>query len=111
MGLESFFIYINTGPCLRLNHRDKTGWIILSASTLKKHPMPVNDSEKSKKGNKMKLESLKIDLWQEGKPVTMNKPHRYNETFPGFRHRKLIENLMFQPDAPHLEKYLAYQCP
>ena len=59
----------------------------------------------------MKLESLKIDLWQEGKPVTMNKPHRYNETFPGFRHRKLIENLIIQAKGtPYLKKYLQYQC-
>lgn len=82
---------------------DKTGWIILSASTLKKHPV--------KEGKKMKLKSLKIDLWQKGKPVTMDRPHRYNETFPGFRHRKLMENLIIQPKgAPFSKRYLEYQC-
>ena len=87
---------------------DKTGWIILSASTLKKHPVKVDDS-KSK--NKMKLESLKIDLWQEGRPVTMDRPHRFNETFPGFRHRKLMENLIIQTKgAPYLKRYLEYRC-
>ena len=88
---------------------DKTGWIILSGSTRKKYlPTETNDS---KKGKKVKPESLKIDLWQGGKPVTMDRPHRYNETFPGFRHRKLIENLIDQPrGAPYLKRYLQYQC-
>ena len=79
----------------------KGGWIILSATP----------RQTDKERNTIESELTKIDLWQGGRPVTMNKPHRYNETFPGFRHRKLIENLIFKSrNKPHLKKYLQYWC-
>ena len=51
----------------------------------------------------------KIDLWNEGKPVTMERPHRYDEVFPVFRFRKMMENLVFK-HKKHSKNYLMYVC-
>ena len=88
----------------------KGGWIILSAT---KQESKLKDNSESKAETVSEIESVpvKIDLWQEGKPVTMEKPHRYSDTFPGFRYRKLVENLIFKSKGkPHLKKYLQYWC-
>ena len=68
-----------------------TGWIILSAT----------------KSNGNKTE--KIDLWKQGKPVSMEKPQRYDMTFPVFRFRVLIEALAYSYPQ-HYTAYLTYLC-
>ena len=88
---------------------NKGGWIILSAT--KKNRDENSPKFKNEQKNKRKPEPVKIDLWQKGNPVTMEKPYRYSDTFPGFRHRKLIENLIFRSKGKaHLQKYLQYWC-
>ena len=88
---------------------NKGGWIILSAT--KKIRNSNSSQFKNEQKNKEESKPLKIDLWQKGKLVTMEKPYRYSGTFPGFRHRKLIENLIFRSkSAVHLQKYLQYWC-
>jgi len=54
-----------------------------------------------------------IDLWRNGEPVviTPQAPHRYDETFPVFRFRKMVEN--FISKKKHREarqNYLKYLC-
>ncbi len=66
-----------------------TGWIILSAT---------------EEGT-----DQKIDLWKKGRPVTKEKPHRYDETFPVFRFRKMMENLIGK-HKQHSKSYLIYLC-
>ncbi len=68
---------------------DTTGWIILSAVT--------KDTEE------------KIDLWRKGKPLDMEKPHRYDTTFPVFRFRKMLENLVYK-HKKYSKYYLQYLC-
>ena len=51
----------------------------------------------------------KIDLWRGGKPLSMEKPYRYDETFPVFRFRKLMENLM-KGYPKYGRNYLKYLC-
>ncbi|MDE0119999.1 MAG: DCC1-like thiol-disulfide oxidoreductase family protein [Bdellovibrionales bacterium] len=68
---------------------DTTGWIILSAI-------------KSDTGDK-------IDLWRQGKPLRMNKPIRYDTSFPVFRFRKMIENVTTKYKK-HSGNYLSYLC-
>ena len=83
---------------------NKAGWIILSAE-LENSKKPFNKIDQGWE------EEERIDLWRGGRPLTMEKPHRYNETFPGFRHRKMIENLLFKSKGkPHTKKYLQYWC-
>ena len=88
----------------------KGGWIILSAAQ-RESKMKDHSKFQSKTGSEIKPLVEKIDLWQKGQLVTMNKPHRYSDSFPGFRHRKMIENLIFKSkNKPHLRKYLKYWC-
>lgn len=88
----------------------KGGWIILSA-TKKESKLDSKSESKIETFNKVESVPVKIDLWQGGKLVNMEKPHEYSDTFPGFRHRKLIENLIFKSKGkPHLKKYLQYWC-
>lgn len=68
---------------------DHSGWIILSAVR--------SDTNE------------KIDLWRQGKPVTMEKPHRYDRTFPIFRFRKMMENLVLEYQK-YSKNYLTYLC-
>ena len=54
---------------------------------------------------------LKVDLLQDERPVVYTEPVRYNEVYPGFRHRKMIENLVFKSDKkPYRRNYLKYLC-
>lgn len=66
-----------------------SGWLILSAVT--------SDSGKQ------------IDLWREGKIVSMKKPYRYDTTFPVFRFRKMMENLIYNHHK-YSKNYLIYLC-
>ncbi len=68
---------------------DTTGWIILSAVR--------KDTEE------------KIDLWREGKPLSMKKPKRYDTRFPIFRFRKMLENLVYE-HKKYSKNYLLYLC-
>ncbi len=68
---------------------DKTGWIILSAVK--------SDTDE------------KIDLWRQGKPVSMKKPIRYDTSFPNFRFRKMLENFVLQYKK-YSVNYLLYLC-
>ena len=68
---------------------DHSGWIILSA-------IKENTDQK-------------IDLWKKGKPLTMEKPHRYDRSFPGFRFRKMMENIMIK-HKKYSKNYLIYLC-
>ena len=69
-----------------------TGWVILSAE-------PSSEDIKTK-----------IDLWQQGKPLTMEKPHRYDRTFPVFRLRKMLVNFVSKSNKKYSKYYLAYLC-
>ena len=71
-----------------LNH---TGWVILSA-------IHSNGGIETK-----------IDLWQQGKPLTMEKPYRYDRTFPVFRLRKLL-NKLTRKYKKYSKNYLTYLC-
>ena len=51
----------------------------------------------------------KIDLWRKGQSLSMEKPHRYDKTFPVFRFRKLMENLM-KGYPKYGRNYLKYLC-
>lgn len=68
---------------------DTTGWIMLSAVT--------RDTQEE------------IDLWRKGKPLNMEKPHRYDTTFPVFRFRKMLENLVYK-HKKYSKYYLKYLC-
>ena len=68
---------------------DTTGWIILSAV-------------KSDTGDK-------IDLWRQGQPISMNKPIRYDTSFPVFRFRKMMENIVLKYKK-YSSNYLLYLC-
>ena len=67
----------------------KTGWIVLSAER-------IDTGEQ-------------IDLWQGGATLSLEKPHRYDTTFPVFRFRKLMENLIFK-HKKYSKNYLKYLC-
>lgn len=69
-----------------------TGWVILSA-------VQSNNNIETK-----------IDLWQKGKPLTMEKPYRYDMTFPVFRLRKMFGNLLSKRNNKYSQHYLAYLC-
>ena len=66
-------------------------WIILSAI----------------KSNEHKKEA--IDLWRQGKPVNINRPHRYDLTFPGFRFREFIPKITYGHPEYSVD-YLIYLC-
>ena len=68
---------------------DTTGWVMLSAL--------VKDT------------GQKIDLWQNGRPLTNKKPVNYDSSFPVFRFRKMLENLV-GPHKNHSRSYLLYLC-
>ena len=68
-----------------------TGWIILSAT----------------KSNGNKTE--KIDLWRQGRSLSMEKPQRYDMTFPVFRLRVLVEALIYSYPQ-YYTRYLTYLC-
>ena len=70
---------------------DQTGWVILSA---------VQSSDG---------EDIQIDLWQKGKPLSMEKPNRYDMTFPVFRFRKMLENFVLK-HKKYSRNYLIYLC-
>ena len=69
-----------------------SGWLILSAAT-------------SDKGEE-------IDLWRQGQPVNMDRPYRYDMSFPVFRFRKMVENLIFKNKKykKYGKNYLMYLC-
>ena len=69
---------------------DNSGWIILSAV-------------KRDTGEK-------IDLWRQGQALDMKKPHRYDMSFPVFRFRKMMENLVSQEFRGYSKNYLIYLC-
>ncbi len=71
---------------------DTTGWLILSAEPAV--------AEK---------EGERIDLWQGGQPVVWNKPERYDMTFPVFRLRKMMENLVLDHKR-YSGNYLEWLC-
>ena len=66
-------------------------WVILSAV---------------KSGNDGKK---KINLWKQGEPVTFEKPHEYDMTFPVFRIRKMLKNLSYNYQS-YNKHYLTYLC-
>ena len=75
-----------------------TGWLILSATV-------QSDS------NKISNQEKKIDLWRQGKFVSMEKPYRYDSTFPVFRLRKMLENLVeIRKWRRYNRNYLKYLC-
>ena len=58
-------------------------------------------------------DQTKIDLWRNGEPVviTPESPYRYDETFPVFRFRKLLENLSSKNKYQGVrQNYLRYLC-
>lgn len=58
-------------------------------------------------------DDTKIDLWKNGEPVmiTPQAPHRYDKTFPVFRFRKMIENIIHKKNHQGMRKvYLRYLC-
>ena len=58
-------------------------------------------------------DDTKIDLWRNGAPVriTPQAPYRYDKTFPVFRFRKMIENIIHKKNNPEIRKtYLRYLC-
>lgn len=70
----------------------KGGYIILSAS---------------------RKDKTKIDLWRNGEPVviTPESPYRYDKTFPVFRFRKMIDNLISKKNYNRAaQNYLRYLC-
>ncbi len=70
----------------------KGGYIILSAS---------------------RKDDTKIDLWRNGEPevVTSESPYRYDETFPVFRFRKMLENIVsYKRYRRTGNNYLRYLC-
>ena len=70
---------------------DQTGWIILSAI------QSEGDKEKE------------INLWKNGNPLSMEKPDRYDMTFPVFRFRKMFENFVLKYKK-YSGNYLVYLC-
>ncbi len=58
-------------------------------------------------------DKTKIDLWRNGEPVviTPQAPYRYDETFPVFRFRKMLENLISKKEYRGVRtNYLRYLC-
>ena len=58
-------------------------------------------------------DKTKIDLWKNGGPVvvTPQAPYRYDETFPVFRFRKMLDNLVSKKGYEGANKnYLGYLC-
>ena len=73
---------------------DTRGWLILSAE-------PSVEPSTEEKGH--------IDLWQGGAPLVWDKPERYDLTFPVFRIRKMIENLVLDYKK-YGSNYLKWLC-
>lgn len=58
-------------------------------------------------------DKTQIDLWRNGEPVivTPGTPYRYDQTFPVFRFRKMIENLISKKQYKKARiNYLRYLC-
>ena len=81
---------------------DTTGWLILSAT-------PVVKMEKKPEDTVPVSEGGLIDLWQGGEPLNWDKPNRYDMTFPVFRIRKMMENLVLKHKRES-KGYLKWLC-
>lgn len=87
----------------------ETGWIILSAVQSVKNTDAAFDTQSDNNLEEVDSETHKIDLWQKGAPLTMKKPYRYDTSFPSFRHRKMLENLVLKHKR-YSKNYLTYLC-
>lgn len=102
---------------------DSSGYVIFSATPLKSNahklkspatPMVKKESIKAQKKHiqkkpVQKQQAQKIDLWQNGAPLSIKKPYRENLNFPVFRLRKLMENLSGDY-TQYSKNYLRYLC-
>ena len=83
---------------------DSTGWLILSAEPF----VNVIDSDSEEKALSPTKEH-RVDLWRGGEPLVWEKPKRYDMTFPVFRIRKMMENLVLK-HKKHSKNYLKWLC-
>ena len=91
-GVASFFHLYQHWNMFAPKPLSYTGWVILSA-------VQSNNNVETK-----------IDLWKKGSPLTMEKPYRYDMTFPVFRLRKMFGNFVSKRNNKYVQHYLVYLC-
>ena len=88
-GFAAFFHLQQSWSMFSPKPLDTTGWIVLSAQAV--------DTEE------------KIDLWRKGRRLSWEKPLDYDSSFPVFRFRKMLENLVGKYKK-YSRNYLLYLC-